>query len=144
MTTDIRVESGDWATLGGECESVRFEVFVDEQGVPEELELDEDDPRSVHFVAKDAAGRVIGCARLLPDGHIGRLAVRKSHRGCGAGGRILAAVLECARSAGFARVVLNAQTHAQGFYERYGFEAEGEVFLEAGIEHVTMTKVLGG
>ncbi|HET7765561.1 MAG TPA: GNAT family N-acetyltransferase [Burkholderiales bacterium] len=118
---------------------VRETVFVAEQKVPRGLEWDEWDERSDHALALDSRGRPIGTARLLPDGRIGRMAVIKEWRRRGVGGALLVALLERARSRSMTRSVLHAQTHAAGFYRRFGFSERGEEFLEAGIPHVEMT-----
>ncbi|WP_343722775.1 GNAT family N-acetyltransferase, partial [Herbaspirillum seropedicae] len=86
----------------------------------------------------DEAGQPLATGRLLPDGHIGRMAVRKAGRGKGVGGAVLQALMQAARARGDREVVLNAQTHAAPFYAAHGFVQEGEIFLEAGIEHITM------
>jgi predicted GNAT family N-acyltransferase len=123
-------------------QEVRFEVFVREQGVPLELEWDEFDPVSRHVLAISRDGHAVGTGRLLPDGHIGRMAVRAAWRRHGVGSAILSELLAMAREDGHDCVVLHAQTHATGFYARYGFEPEGEEFLEAGIPHRAMRRHL--
>ncbi|WP_317202975.1 GNAT family N-acetyltransferase [Janthinobacterium sp.] len=135
--SDIRL--GDWSALRADAQLIRFEVFVDEQKVPAEIELDDMDAVSLHAVAYDANGMPIGTGRLLPDGHIGRMAVRKSARGSGTGGALLLALMAQARARGLRRVMLNAQTAAAPFYQRHGFAIEGEEFFEAGIAHVEMS-----
>ncbi len=119
---------------------VRDAVFVVEQGVPREIERDAWDQCSDHALALDRDGRVVGTGRLLPDGHIGRMAVLREWRGHGIGGRILGALVACARERGMKRVVLNAQTHAAPFYAGHGFAAFGDEFMEAGIPHVAMAR----
>ena len=136
--TKHTIRLGDWATLGPHATAIRFEVFVDEQKVPAEIELDDMDAVCLHAVAYDDAGNAIGTGRLLPDGHIGRMAVRQPGRGTGVGGAILTLLMEKARERGDAAVVLNAQTVAAPFYARHGFVQQGEVFEEAGIAHVEM------
>lgn len=142
MAERLRIELGDWNALRARAAPVRFAVFVEEQGVPLEIEIDEFDPVSLHALAIDAAGRVVGTGRLLPDGHIGRMAVLRPARGTGAGGAMLSALIEAARARGEREVVLNAQTHAMPFYARFGFVAEGEDFDDAGIPHRTMRRAL--
>jgi len=117
--------------------AVRVPVFVDEQGVPPEIEEDEDDPRCVHVLAEDRAGRPIGTGRLLPDGKIGRMAVVRAWRGRGVGAALLRALLERAAHLG-TRPHLSAQVAAVGFDERFGFVPEGDVYEEAGIPHRRM------
>ncbi len=139
--TKHTIRLGDWATLGQDATAIRFEVFVDEQKVPAEIELDDMDAVCLHAVAYDEAGKAIGTGRLLPDGHIGRMAVRQPGRGTGVGGAILTLLMDKARARGDAAVVLNAQTVAAPFYARHGFVQLGEQFEEAGIAHVEMRLV---
>lgn len=136
--TKHTIRLGDWATLGPHATAIRFEVFVDEQKVPAEIELDDMDAVCLHAVAYDDAGNAVGTGRLLPDGHIGRMAVRQAGRGTGVGGAILTLLMDKARERGDLAVVLNAQTVAAPFYARHGFVQQGEVFEEAGIAHVEM------
>lgn len=142
--TKHTIRLGDWATLGQDATAIRFEVFVDEQKVPAEIELDDMDAVCLHAVAYDEAGKAIGTGRLLPDGHIGRMAVRQPGRGTGVGGAILTLLMDKARARGDAAVVLNAQTVAAPFYARHGFVQQGEQFEEAGIAHVEMRLVFQG
>jgi len=114
-------------------------VFVYEQGVPSELEWDEWDERCEHAVACDPEGRAIGTARLVPDGRIGRMAVLAEWRRRGVGAALLEALIALARERSMPRVTLHAQTHAAGFYRRFGFSERGGEFSEAGIAHVGMT-----
>ncbi len=117
---------------------VREKVFVEEQGVPRELEWDEGDERCEHAVACDSKGRAIGTARLLPEGRIGRMAVLVEWRRRGVGAALLGALIALARERSMPRVTLHAQTHAAGFYRRFGFSERGGEFSEAGIPHVEM------
>ena len=119
--------------------ALRHEVFVCEQKVPPELELDGEDGHATHIVALEN-GAAVGCARLLYDrgGHIGRLAVKKSERGRGIGKDVCHFIIEICRERGYERVWLNSQIQAAGFYEKLGFERRGETFYEAGIEHIEM------
>jgi predicted GNAT family N-acyltransferase len=139
---DVSVEIFAWPDAEGEAMRVREAVFVIEQGVPPEIERDDWDPRCEHVLAFDRERRVVGTGRLLPDGHIGRMAVLPAWRGRGVGGRILAALVARARERGMRRVVLNAQTHAAPFYARHGFIPFGDEFMEAGIPHVAMAREL--
>lgn len=137
-----RVTLGTWEEQKDGAQALRLEVFVLEQQVPLDLEWDEYDAVSLHALALDKEGMAVGTGRLLPDGHIGRMAVRGSARGTGAGSAILSALVQHARARGDHEVVLNAQTHAQKFYAQQGFIREGEEFLDAGIPHVRMRRVL--
>ena len=137
----LELRVGDWNTLGADAGAVRTEVFVREQGIPAELEWDEWDALSIHCVAYDG-GRAVATGRLLPDGHIGRMAVLADARRGGIGGRVLQRLIEAAVARGDAEVLLNAQAYVAGFYRRHGFEAFGEPFDEVGIPHVAMRRAL--
>ncbi|WP_169259260.1 GNAT family N-acetyltransferase [Aromatoleum diolicum] len=132
----------DWTEAAPLVMPLREQVFVVEQGVPAALERDANDPLCRHAVAASADGCVIGTGRLLPDGHIGRMAVAAQSRDRGIGGLILEALVEEAARRGFAEVALNAQIAAVDFYLRHGFAPEGDIFIEAGIEHQTMRRRL--
>jgi predicted GNAT family N-acyltransferase len=118
--------------------AIRQQVFIDEQHIPAELEWDGHDDACVHVLAFVTAGTAVGTGRLAPDGRIGRMAVLASWRGRGAGRALLTALLEAAREAGRERVYLQAQESARHFYDRAGFRALGDPYLEAGIRHVSM------
>jgi len=126
------------------CFDIRTRVFVGEQDVPPELELDELDKTAVHFLAW-LAGEPIGVARLLnynrahrPTAKIGRVAVLKHLRGKGYGLALMEAILDFARQRDFEEAILDSQTYALPFYEKLGFIAEGPEFLDAGIPHFRM------
>ncbi|HEX9181026.1 MAG TPA: GNAT family N-acetyltransferase [Burkholderiales bacterium] len=136
------IEHVTWSEAEARLRAVRGAVFMAEQGVPEELEWDGLDPECAHFLACGASGEAIGTARLTPDGHVGRMAVLAPWRGRGVGRALMGAVLGEARRRGMRELALNAQTHAQGFYLRFGFLPEGGEFLDAGIPHVRMTRQL--
>ena len=129
-----------WDKARAHAAPVRLVVFVDEQRVPAELEMDDADPHCLHAVAFDGA-RAVGTGRLLPDGHIGRMAVLKEFRGKGVGGEILERLMEAARRRGDREIVLSAQTHALAFYRAHGFEVFGPVYEEAGIPHQDMRRI---
>lgn len=137
----VSIRLGDWNALQEEAKAIRFEVFVDEQQVDPGIELDAMDAVCLHAIAYDAGGAAVGTGRLLPDGHIGRMAVRKCARGNGIGRALLQALTRQAQSRGDRRVVLSAQTHAAPFYARHGFTPQGAVYVEAGIEHILMQLV---
>jgi len=137
------------------CFAVRKEVFVAEQGVPQELEYDEYDAVATHVLAVRDDGTPLGTGRLLHGeaaaaktdgdltvGSLGRLAVTKEARGLGVGVALVRAIEDAARARGLAAVDLHAQTHALGFYERLGYEAYGPEFPDAGIPHLAMRRVL--
>jgi predicted GNAT family N-acyltransferase len=138
-----RVERVTWAAGGDALAWLREQVFVVEQGVPAALEWDGLDPDCIHLLVRDGQGRPAGCARITPDGQIGRMAVLPELRGRGIGRALLMAAVRIAREARMPRVYLHAQTHARAFYGRHGFVAMGPVFMEAGIAHVTMELALG-
>ena len=138
----VLVEITDWARAEAQVMPVRIAVFVVEQGVPEDIERDEFDAVSRHAIARDAASTVVATGRLLPDGHIGRMAVAAPLRGKGVGGAVLEALVAEAARAGLAEVELNAQVHALAFYRRHGFVEYGDVFMEAGIPHRAMRRTL--
>ncbi len=127
-----------WMQHAAELLAVRRAVFIDEQGVPEAVEVDGRDAGAWHLLARDAAGLPVGCARLLPDAHIGRMAVLRGARGQGVGRCLLEAAVQLGQRLGMAQLHLHAQVQARGFYEAAGFIAEGDAFLEAGIAHVAM------
>jgi predicted GNAT family N-acyltransferase len=143
MKTSVtfRVRPADWEVDQPALCAVREQVFVHEQSVPREMEWDEFDQISRHVIA-EARGVAIGTGRLLPDGHIGRMAVLPGWRECGVGSAMLRALLDMACAAGHERVMLNAQVRAAAFYSRFGFKPAGEEFLEAGIPHIVMSRRL--
>ncbi|GGY05337.1 acetyltransferase [Litchfieldella qijiaojingensis] len=142
-TDAITIQHGDWATLGPVASEIRRVVFIEEQAVPRHEEWDGRDDDCVHFLAWQGE-RAIGTARLLPDGHIGRVAVLIEARGLGVGRQLMQAAIEVARQRGHTHVELAAQTHALAFYESLGFEAFGDEFLDAGIPHRNMRLSLAG
>lgn len=138
----LRVQLGLWSDLRDQASAIRFEVFVEEQQVPIAEELDAMDAECLHALAFSQQGVAIATGRLLPDGHIGRMAVRLSERKKGVGAAVLKTLIEAAEARGFKEVVLGAQLHARGFYLKQGFVEFGDVFLDANIEHVMMRKEL--
>ena len=142
MKADCRVRLADWVHDQAALQQIRRVVFVDEQKVPEALEWDGIDGDCRHVIAETTTGQPIGCARLLPDGHIGRVAVLASARGQGVGDALLERMISLAVELGYARVVVNAQTHAVAFYARHGFVAFGPEFDDAGIPHRAMGRTL--
>ena len=131
------ISTGDWEALGSAASEIRRIVFIDEQSVPQDEEWDGMDSECQHFLAQ-LDGQAVGTARLLPDGHIGRVAVLAEARGTGIGVLLMRAAIEAARHAGHSQVVLSSQVHALAFYERLGFVAYGDEFLDAGIPHREM------
>jgi predicted GNAT family N-acyltransferase len=143
MSSSFRVRRADWERDHEHLRRIREAVFVSEQHVPSALEWDGSDASCAHVVAEDRDGAPIGTGRLLPGGHIGRMAVLPNWRRRGVGSALLIELVRWATEQGLTEVVLNAQTHALGFYQRHGFSAEGEVFLDAEIDHQRMRRVLG-
>ena len=136
---------GSWSELGSLALPLRIEVFVHEQGVPQELEQDEYDADALHaIIMRD--GVALATGRLLVNddarGKIGRLAVHRDFRGRGLGRAVLLALEDAARQRGVTKLALHAQCNAQPFYAREGFIVLGAPFEEAGIEHVLMVKAL--
>lgn len=138
MSESYQIIATDWETSRGHLLSVRKAVFVIEQGVPEEIEEDEDDPRSAHFLARDGAGEPVGTARLLPEGRIGRVAVLREWRSRGVGRALMQAAMAAWGERGGGSLRLHAQSHSIPFYASLGFLAEGPEFDEAGIPHREM------
>jgi predicted GNAT family N-acyltransferase len=137
--------AADWPEIA----ALRTRVFVDEQGVPPEIEQDTADATAVHVLSRglsgDVAGRVVATGRLLVRGttaSIGRMAADPAVRGRGHGAAVLAELHRQAVQRGVAEVELHAQASARGFYERAGYAAVGEEYEEAGIMHVTMHRRL--
>ncbi|MCC4264312.1 GNAT family N-acetyltransferase [Oceanimonas baumannii] len=121
---------------------VRNAVFIQEQRIDPGLEYDGLDENAVH-VLLSIDGQWAGTGRLLDDGHIGRIAVRKEFRGLGLGAKVVQALVDEAARQGHTRVHLGAQKYATGFYRKLGFTPYGDEFLDAGIVHIAMEKALG-
>ena len=121
--------------------AIRYEVFVDEQNVPVDLEIDGLDGEAKHALAF-VDGVPIGTGRILNDGHIGRVAVLKNYRGLGIGKLIMKELIKCAQDMSLEKVWLSSQWHAHSFYLDLGFDCVGEIYKEAGIDHIKMFKAL--
>ena len=141
LSPKISVRRADWSVDREILKALREKVFILEQFVPADMEWDEFDSQSRHVVAS-ADDIPIGTGRLLPDGHIGRMAVLREWRGRGAGSALITNLMDIARTLGMQRVRLNAQVQALPFYLHHGFQAEGEEFLDAGIPHRRMWRDL--
>ncbi|MFC5694603.1 GNAT family N-acetyltransferase [Pseudomonas sp. GCM10022186] len=137
--SEIHVRIADWQKDNADLRRIRETVFIAEQSVAPELEWDTEDADAVHFLAFEQ-DYAIGTARLLPDGHIGRVSVLKDWRGLKVGDRLLQAAIAEAERRGLKRQMLSAQVHATAFYERHGFKVVSSEFLEAGIPHVDMVR----
>lgn len=117
--------------------AIRKTVFVQEQRVPAELEMDEYDPQAQHVLAY-VDQLPVATGRILSDGHIGRIAVLKAFRGQGVGASVVRFLMAYARQQAWPRVYLGSQLHAEAFYKALGFQRYGDVFMDAGIEHCWM------
>jgi predicted GNAT family N-acyltransferase len=150
----LKLETVEIKLVGTEAEleaaiAVRFRVFVGEQSIPPEEELDEADAAATHAIAL-CQGKVVGTGRLVAidnteDGNgakIGRMAVDSAWRRHGIGGRILEFLEQSARDQGMTRCVLHAQEYVKGFYAAHGYREQGDTFLEVNIPHVEMWKTL--
>ena len=140
--TGFEVRIVDWSRYSQALSSLRHVVFVEEQGVPAELELDGEDASARHAAAFSDDGEVIGTGRMLESGKIGRMAVCQLLRRRGIGRALLDTLVEEAQHMGLPDVSLGAQLSAIPFYEGAGFQAYGDVFLDAGIDHKMMKRVL--
>lgn len=144
MTHAFGVERVAFEDAREALHAVRGTVFIDEQGVPAEIERDRLDPQCLHVLARASDGTPVGTGRLTPDRRIGRMAVLREWRGRGVGEAMLAALVDAARALGWPEVRLHAQAGAIAFYRRLGFLPVGPRFEEAGIEHQTMARALAG
>jgi predicted GNAT family N-acyltransferase len=145
--SEISLQVGDWATLGLDAARVRDAVFVREQQIPAALAWDETDSDALHAVAysgQSGERRPVGTGRLLASGAIGRMAVLREARCAGVGSRLLETLVGHARERGDTQVDLYAQRSAVPFYLQHGFSTVGEEFVEAGVPHILMVRVLRG
>ena len=139
----LTIREADYGADESSIRAIRFEVFVDEQSVPREMEMDERDPHCIHLLAFDG-GKAVGTARidLEQSGKVGRLAVLSKWRRRGIGSALMERCHEIAVSHGLESAWCNAQAGAIPFYESLGYIVAGELFQEAGIDHLRMTKSL--
>ena len=142
----FELQVGDWATLGAAARGIRQAVFVEEQGMAADMVLDDADAGAVHAVAFNRFGLPIATGRLLQRepglAQIGRMATLATVRGAHIGRAVLDALMAKARQRGDAQVMLQAQTSAVPFFERAGFQRDGEVFEAAGVPHQAMRRAL--
>ena len=138
---EVQIRLVDWGDRAETLLSIRHEVFVQGQNVPEEIERDGKDPDCFHAIAFENEKIPVGVARMNNAGHMGRVAVLAGWRGRGIGTGLVRFLIELARTMNLTRVDVNSQIDARGFYQRLGFVSRDETFEEAGIEHVNM--VLG-
>lgn len=137
------VARADWSVDETALRAIRHAVFVEEQGIPAQLEWDGLDEDSAHFLAYDLEGEPIATIRILNDGHIGRLAVLPDSRHQGVGSSLLLAAIELADEHGLDQVFIHAQIESAAFYHLHGFMNEGDPFEEAGIPHIRMSRYCG-
>lgn len=116
---------------------IREQVFINEQHVPEVLEWDGLDDDAVQLLVMDNE-QPVATSRMLPDGHIGRMAVMPSYRNQGVGSQMLSTLIDIARHKGLSRVFLSAQVEAIDFYRKHGFTVNGDTYMDAGIPHKDM------
>ncbi|MCP3675822.1 MAG: GNAT family N-acetyltransferase [Gammaproteobacteria bacterium] len=135
MSADYSILKANWPDQADKLKKIRESVFVIEQSVSSEIEWDGRDHLCQHVIAYSNTEQPIGTGRILPSGHIGRIAVNVAWRGKGVGSAILKALIKLATDS----VYLNSQTHAIPFYQKFDFVPEGKVFMEAGIPHQKMT-----
>lgn len=139
----ITIQHATWDQDAEAIRKIRTEVFVVEQKVPIELEIDGADPISRHVLALGPDGSPVGTARLLKSGQIGRIAVLKAWRGQGIGSHLVKSLVTLARKEQSRLVYLHSQVQAVPFYEHLGFKDTGEPpFDDAGIQHVHMEREL--
>ena len=134
----IDVEQTSWQSSESSIAGIRTRVFVEEQNVPVELEMDGLDPDAVHWLAFAEGNKAVGTARMLTDGHVGRVAVLKEFRGKSIGNALMRKIHTYALREGLPRLYLHAQVSALPFYESLGYQQYGERFMDAGIPHVAM------
>lgn len=137
--SEIQVRIANWQNDNAVLRQIREHVFINEQAVPPELEWDAEDAAATHFLAFEG-DYPIGTARLLPDGHIGRVSVLRDWRGLHVGDSLLRKAIAEAERAGLNQQMLSAQVHATAFYERHGFKIVSGEYLDAGIPHVDMVR----
>lgn len=138
----FQVEQTSWDRDKKNLIDVRTRVFINEQLVPPDLEWDGYDSDCWHVIARTEDGTCIGTARMLYDGHIGRMAVLAEYRKQGVGSQLLETLHQIARMQGIDHVFLHAQTSAVDFYRKHGYQITSDEFMDAGIPHVSMEKKL--
>jgi predicted GNAT family N-acyltransferase len=138
LKPEFSIEKVSWQSQASSLKMVRERVFIVEQHVPILLEWDGLDQMSQHLLAVNSMGEAIGCARLLEDGSIGRMAVLKEWRGKGVGSAILKSAIAINQQQDKRNIMLSAQMHAVHFYEKFGFVKCSPPYLDANIWHVDM------
>jgi predicted GNAT family N-acyltransferase len=137
-TVNFNIKEVSWKQDKQRIMMIREKVFVDEQNVPIEEEMDDLDVQCWFVLAEDSKEKPIGTGRLLPTGKIGRMAVLKEYRNIGVGSAILNALIEIANNESIKNLYLHGQVHAKAFYNKHGFIEQGSIFDEAGIPHYKM------
>ena len=138
MSNPFTVSLVSWHDGEPLLKSIREAVFVNEQGVPAELEWDGLDESCRHALALSHKGDAIGCGRMLPNGHIGRISVLPQWRKQKVGTAIMEALLDYARAHDYKQVDVDAQTYAVPFYRGFDFVEQGKEFMDAGLPHIKM------
>lgn len=141
LQDSFNIEKVTWQTHVQQLIAVREAVFIVEQNVPVALEWDGLDETAQHLLALSTTGEAVGCARLLGDGSVGRMAVIMPWRGLGVGAALLNSAIAYYRQQGIGVVTLSAQVHAIAFYEKFGFKVCSEVYVDAGILHRDMQRI---
>ena len=143
----IEIRVGHWSELGEQASALRREVFIDELGIGPGMDADAQDDGAVHALVRNRLGQPLATARLLQEGpavaRIARVAVSRTMRSTGFGRVVMEALMQLATERGDARVVLQSQCSAEGFYTHLGFAPIGEPYDEAGVPHIDMARRLG-
>jgi predicted GNAT family N-acyltransferase len=141
LQDSFNIQKVTWQTHAQQLMTVREAVFIAEQNVPLALEWDGLDETAQHLLALSATGEAIGCARLLGDGSVGRMAVKQPWRGLGVGTALLKSAIVYYQQLGILVITLSAQVHAIAFYEKFGFKVCSEAYVDAGILHRDMQRI---
>jgi predicted GNAT family N-acyltransferase len=137
----MEVSAVKWDNAQSSLRLIRQKVFVEEQQVPEDLEWDKLDKQAIHFLGKEG-NHPVACARLVGDKYLGRVAVLKEYRSHGWGGRLIRAAEQYLLARHKGRLSLNAQANSYNFYFKNGYRPDDEMFWDANIPHLKMTKIL--
>ena len=137
-SVQFTISNAAWTKRAKDLRYIRKVVFIQEQSVPVELEWDGLDDDATHFLVENSNGEAIGCARLLNDGQIGRVAVLKRFRKNNIGRQLMLYIIDYARSHSYPNLFLHSQISAVNFYVALGFAKEGSIYKEAGIDHISM------
>ena len=139
---DFVIKLVNWQSHQSELKAIRQQVFIIEQHIPQELEWDGLDDRATHLLALNNANQTVACARILPGGIIGRMAVLKQWRNLGVGRAVLSYAVNFCRTQGLLSIELSAQQHAVGFYSKAGFVVISNEYMDAGIIHYDMRLII--